>query len=68
MKDNLMISTPPGGKGQILADYLRQEIAFFETRLNEMGGTGDCAYERALSKTYRILLQQRRGQLAKLNS
>lgn len=66
MKDNRMISTPHRDKGQISADYLRQEIAFFEARLKEMGETGDCAYERALSKTYRIFLQQRRGQLAQL--
>jgi hypothetical protein len=49
-------------------DYLRQEIAFFETRLTEMGERGDCAYERALSKAYKTLLRERREQLAKLNS
>ncbi|MFO1372428.1 MAG: hypothetical protein U1F42_08545 [Candidatus Competibacteraceae bacterium] len=48
------------------ADYLRQEIAFFETRLNEMGETGDCAYEHALSRAYETLLRERRYQLAQL--
>ncbi len=50
------------------ADYLRQEIAFFETRLRQMGETGDCAYEHALSRAYHSLLQERRGQLAVLNA
>ena len=48
------------------ADYLRQEIAFFEARLNEMGETGDCAYEHALSRAYRALLIERKEQLARL--
>ena len=48
------------------ADYLRQEIAFLETRLLEMGDRGDCAYEHALSKAYQVLLQERRQQLARL--
>ena len=49
-------------------DYLRQEIAFFETRLHEMGEQGDCAYERALSRTYEVLLRERRVQLAQLHA
>ena len=48
-------------------DYLRQEIAFFESRLTEMGESGDCAYERALSNVFRTLLAERRIQLASLN-
>ncbi|MFZ1326648.1 MAG: hypothetical protein WAT67_11640 [Candidatus Contendobacter sp.] len=49
-----------------MADYLRQQIAFFETRLQEMGDQGDCAYEHALSRAYETLLRERRGQLAQL--
>lgn len=49
-------------------DYLRQEIAFFETRLHEMGEQGDCAYERALSRAYEVLLRERRSQLAQLQA
>lgn len=45
-------------------DFLRQEIAFFEGRLIEMGEAGDCAYERALSKVYQALLAERKHQLA----
>ena len=49
-------------------DYLRQEIAFFETRLHEMGEQGDCAYERALSRAYEALLRERRTQLDQLQA
>lgn len=49
-------------------DYLRQEIAYFERRLREMGDEGDCAYERALTRVYRLLLKERRDQLTALNS
>jgi len=56
----------PSHLGTSAADYLRQEIAFFEMRLREMGDEGDCAYERALTRVYRLLLQQRRDQLATL--
>ena len=67
MPHPLILSTPYAGHPHTAAvDYLCQEIAFFETRLNEMGETGDCAYEHALSKAYRVLLEERRQQLAKL--
>ena len=56
--------TMPSGR---TVDYLRQEIAFFESRLLEMGESGDCAYERALSNVFRALLAERRTQLASLN-
>jgi len=49
-------------------DFLRQEIAFFEARLHEMGDAGDCAYERALSRAYETLLRERRGQLTQLQA
>lgn len=66
MPYNPIISSQHGGHQHAAADYLRQEIAFFETRLNEMGEKGDCAYEHALSRAYRDLLRQRRQQLARL--
>lgn len=66
MTRNLIINTQFGGQGHATVDYLRQEIAFFEMRLAAMGERGDCAYERALSKAYRLLLRQRRQQLARL--
>lgn len=43
--------------------HLIEEIAFLEGRLITIGQTGDCAYEKSLSKTYRDLLRVRRKQL-----
>lgn len=73
MHANLTLSTYPLSVGHPVADYraadyLRQEIAFFETRLHEMGESGDCAYERALSRAYETLLCERRQQLAQLQA
>ncbi len=71
MPANLALSAPCMGRGHPsadyrAADYLRQEIAFFETRLSQMGEQGDCAYEHALSRAYEMLLRERRRQLAQL--
>lgn len=73
MRANLAMSTYPISLGHPMADYraadyLRQEIAFFETRLHEMGETGDCAYEHALSRAYATMLCERRRQLAQLQA
>lgn len=73
MHANIMLSTHQAGYGHPradyrVADYLRQEIAFFEGRLQEMGEQGDCAYERSLSRAYEILLRERRSQLAQLQA
>jgi len=45
MYPNIMLGTRHAGRGHPAADYraadfLRQEIAFFEARLNEMGEKG----------------------------
>jgi hypothetical protein len=63
-----IISSQHGGHHHAADDYLRQEIAFFEARLSEMGEKGDCAYEHALSRAYRGLLRDRRQQLARLRT
>jgi hypothetical protein len=73
MPANLALGAHYMSRGHLLADYrtvdyLRQEIAFFETRLHEMGEQGDCAYEHALSRAYETLLRERRGQLAQLQA
>lgn len=65
MHQALILGTRHNGHIQA-AEFLRQEIAFFETRLHEMGEQGDCAYERALYRAYKTLLQERRSQLAGL--
>jgi hypothetical protein len=63
---NLVMSTQHAGHQHAATNYLRQEIAFLEMRLLEMGDRGDCAYEHALSKAYQVLLQERKQQLARL--
>ncbi len=73
MHSQLTLGTHPISRGHPGADYratdyLRQEIAFFETRLHEMGEKGDCAYEHALSRAYEALLRERRQQLAQLSN
>lgn len=46
---------------------LREEIAYLEARLVEIGCEGDCAYERSLGRYYDNLLVQRRQELQQLN-
>ena len=45
---------------------LLDEISWFETRLNEIGGNGDCAYEKALARSYEQAVTSHRERLAKL--
>lgn len=47
-------------------DQLLDEISWFETRLNEIGGNGDCAYEKALARSYEQAVTSHRERLAKL--
>lgn len=73
MYADIMLGTRHAGRGHPVADYraadfLRQEIAFFEARLNEMGEKGDCAYEHALCRAYEMLLSERRDQLTQLQA
>ncbi len=42
---------------------LVEEIAYLEARLTAIGQTGDCAYEKAMARSYRELLRQRRCDL-----
>ncbi|MCP5421009.1 MAG: hypothetical protein H6970_03740 [Gammaproteobacteria bacterium] len=66
MQLELILGADRVTSGRRAEDYLRHEIAFYESRLTEMGEKGDCAYEHALSRAYRSLLQERREQLANL--
>lgn len=66
MQPTWLVTPPQGSRNFAGADYLRQQIAFFEARLLEMGEQGDCAYERALSTAYQHLLQECRQELARL--
>lgn len=44
-----------------------EEIAYLEARLRQLG-TGDCAYEKSLARTYAALLATRRQQLDRLKA
>ena len=45
---------------------LLAEIAWFESRLREIGDIGDCAYDKALARSYLQAVDQRRERLAAL--
>lgn len=45
---------------------LLEEVAYLEARLIAIGQNGDCAYEKALARSYTELLRARRRQLATL--
>ena len=51
-----------GKRQQIL-----EKIAYFESRLEEMGGSGDCAYEKSLVRVYESTLGEQRGLLETLD-
>ncbi len=52
--------------GKDRAAELLEEIATLEHRLHIMGVDGDCAYERAISRLYQLMVKERKQQLAGL--
>lgn len=48
-------------EGQLL-----DEISWFEARLDAIGGNGDCAYEKALARSYEQAVSSHRERLASL--
>jgi hypothetical protein len=46
---------------------LLEEIATLESRLEDMGLDGDCAYERAMSRLYADMVEERKRRLAALH-
>ena len=44
---------------------LRDDIAYLEARLTEIGHDGDCAYEKAMIRFFEQQLAERRAQLGK---
>jgi hypothetical protein len=49
-----------------IADYkrLRDDIAYLEARLTEIGHDGDCAYEKAMIRFFEQQLAERRAKLS----
>ena len=45
---------------------LLDEISWFEGRLHAIGGNGDCAYEKALARSYEQAVSSHRERLAGL--
>jgi len=56
----------PLAVGDDQAVQLRDEIATLEYRLAEMGVDGDCAYERAMSRLYTGMVEDRKRRLTAL--
>lgn len=52
--------------GQPPALELREEITLLERRIRLMGEEGRCAYERAMSRPYQIMVAERWRQLVSL--
>jgi hypothetical protein len=57
---------PAVGEEQTL--QLMEEIAALESRLEDMGMDGDCAYERAISRVYTDMVAERKRRLAALRN
>jgi len=56
----------PPAVGDEQALQLQDEIATLESRLEAMGIDGDCAYERAMSRLYTDMVEDRKRCLAAL--
>jgi len=63
MSEVVAFYTQPVPAGHEHRSRLLQEIAFLEARLFQLRNDGDCAYERALGRTYTALLGLRRQEL-----
>jgi hypothetical protein len=63
MPMNYSTHSHDGKRKQIL-----EQIAYFELRLEEMGGSGDCAYEKSLVRVYETRIGEQRQLLMSLNA
>lgn len=55
---------PPRHAGYTDPHKVRDEIAYMESRLNEIGHDGDCAYEKAMIRFFEQELHMRKAWLA----
>lgn len=65
MLDNHRSAQQPTRARILNENQLIEEIAWFETRLSEIGG-GECAYEKGLARAYEEKLSGHRERLAYL--
>ena len=56
----------PNSARTLSQGQLQEEISWFEARLEAIGGNGDCAYEKALARSYEQTLSSHRTRLASL--
>jgi hypothetical protein len=59
-------ATHPNGARTLSQGQLLEEISWFEARLEAIGGNGDCAYEKALARSYEQAVSSHRERLANL--
>lgn len=59
-------NTHPNGARTLSEGQLLDEISWFEARLEAIGGNGDCAYEKALARSYEQAVSSHRARLASL--
>ena len=65
MFDEYQIAHQTGGR-TLNENQLLDEISWFEARLDAIGGNGDCAYEKALARSYEQAVTSHRQRLAAL--
>lgn len=65
MFDEHQIAHQTGGR-TLNENQLLDEISWFEARLDAIGGNGDCAYEKALARSYEQAVTSHRQRLAAL--
>jgi hypothetical protein len=65
MFDEHQTARQSGGR-TLNENQLLDEISWFESRLQEIGGNGDCAYEKALARSYEQAVTSHRERLAAL--
>ena len=59
-------NVPPSGARTLSEGQLLDEITWFEARLDAIGDIGDCAYEKALARSYEQAVSSHRARLASL--
>lgn len=59
-------NTHASGARTLSEGQLLDEISWFEARLDAIGGNGDCAYEKALARSYEQAVSNHRERLASL--
>ncbi|MGD2081603.1 MAG: hypothetical protein PVF91_01470 [Chromatiales bacterium] len=60
------IEFPPSTRAVCEQRALLDDIAYCEARLEQMGHLGDCAYERAMTRFYEALVDEKRRSLEDL--